>query len=121
MSIKRYSAPGLYSTMGLYWLLASTAMEKSDKIGRKLELLPPLSRLLLWFPMSFGTDVWVGMMGSKLDAKTMEDTGFHKAMLVISWNAWIMSTDTVPFGVVVEVGSVTVSYTHLTLPTNREV
>ena len=35
--------------------------------------------------MSLGADVWVGMMGSKLDAKTMEATGFHRAMLVSSW------------------------------------
>jgi hypothetical protein len=35
--------------------------------------------------MSFGADVWVGMMGSKLDAKTIEATGFHRAMLVSSW------------------------------------
>jgi hypothetical protein len=35
--------------------------------------------------MSFGADVWVGMMGSKLEAKTMEATGFHRAMLVSSW------------------------------------
>ena len=60
-------------------------MEKSDKTGRRFELLPPLIRLLLWFPMSFGADVWVGMMGSKLDAKTIEATGFHRAMLVSSW------------------------------------
>ena len=45
MSIKRYSAPGLYSTMGLYWFLSSTAIEKSDNMGRRFELLPPLIRL----------------------------------------------------------------------------
>ena len=45
--------------------------------------------------MSFGTDVWVGSMGSKLEAKTMEATGFHKAMLVISWCAWRTSIGTV--------------------------
>ena len=46
-------------------------MEKSDKAGRRFELLPPLIRLLLWFPMSFGADVWVAMMGSKLETNTM--------------------------------------------------
>ena len=56
--------------------------------------------------MSFGADVWVGMMGSKLDAKTMEATGFHKAMLVISWCAWRTSILMVGLGVIVEVGSV---------------
>ena len=66
-------------------MLLSTAIEKSDNMGRRLELLPPLSRLLLWFPMSFGAVVWVGMMGSKLEAKTIEATGFHRAMLVSSW------------------------------------
>ena len=106
MSVKRYSAPGLYSTMGLYWLLPSTVMEKSDKMGRRLELLPPLIRLLLWFPMSFGADVWVGTMGSKLDAKTIEATGFHKAMLVISWCVWRTSILMVALGVAVEVGSI---------------
>jgi hypothetical protein len=35
--------------------------------------------------MSFGVDVWVAMMGSKLEANTMEATGFHNAMLVSSW------------------------------------
>ncbi len=35
--------------------------------------------------MSFGTDVWVGMMGSNLEAKMIEATGFREAMLVISW------------------------------------
>ena len=57
--------------------------------------------------MCFGADVWVGMMGSKLDAKTIEATGFHKAMLVISWCAWRTSTLMVAFGVIVEVGSST--------------
>ena len=95
MSIKRYSAPGLYSTMGLYWFLSSTAMEKSDKIGRRLELLPPLIRLVLWFPISLGADVWVGMMGSKLEAKTIDATGFHRAMLVISWLSRITARDIV--------------------------
>ena len=56
--------------------------------------------------MSFGADVWVGMMGSKLEANTMEATGFHSAMLVISWCAWRTSTLMVAFGVIVEVGSV---------------
>ena len=57
--------------------------------------------------MSFGADVWVGMMGSKLEAKTMEATGFHKAMLVISWCAWRTSILMIALGVVVEVGSIT--------------
>ncbi len=56
--------------------------------------------------MSLGTDVWVGMMGSKLEAKTIEATGLHKAMLVISWCAWIMSAETVSLGAVVEFGSI---------------
>ncbi len=56
--------------------------------------------------MSFRTDVWVGMMGSKLEAKTFETTGFRGAMLVISWCAWIMLPETVHLGVVVEVGSI---------------
>ncbi len=66
-------------------------------------MLPPLIRLLLWLPMSFGADIWVGMMGSKLEANTMEATGFHKAMLVISWCAWRAVTDNV---FVASVGSV---------------
>ena len=53
--------------------------------------------------MSFGVDVWVEMMGSKLEANTMEATGFHKAMLVISWCAWRTVIDDV---VVASVGSV---------------
>ena len=81
-------------------------MEKSDNMGRRLELLPPLIRLLLWFPMSFGADVWVGMMGSKLEANTMDATGFHNAMLVISWCAWRTSIFMVALGVAVEVGPI---------------
>ena len=57
--------------------------------------------------MSFGADVWVGTMGSKLEANTMEATGFHNAMLVISWCAWRTSIFMVALGVVVEVGSIT--------------
>ena len=57
--------------------------------------------------MSFGADVWVGMMGSKLDAKTIEATGFHNAMLVISWCVWRTSILMVALGVAVEVGSIT--------------
>ena len=45
--------------------------------------------------MFFGADVWVGMMGSMLDAKTMEATGLHRAMLVISWFAWRMLMESV--------------------------
>jgi hypothetical protein len=53
-------------------------------MGRRSESLPPLIRFALCEPRFFGTDVWVGMMGSILDAKTMEATGLHRAMLVIS-------------------------------------
>jgi hypothetical protein len=84
MSIKRYSAPGVYSTMGLCWLSASSATAKTDKICRMLDFSPPLSRLELWLPMLFWTDVWMGMLGGRLEAKTIEATGFHNAMLVIS-------------------------------------
>jgi hypothetical protein len=57
--------------------------------------------------MSLGADVWVGTMGSKLDAKMMEATGFHKAMPVLSRCAWSTSILMVALGVVVEVGSIT--------------
>ena len=43
-----------------------------------------MTRFALCEPRFFGADVWVGMMGSMLDAKTMEATGFQRAMLVIS-------------------------------------
>ena len=54
------------------------------------------------------------MMGSKLDAKTIDATGFHNAMLVISWCAWRISIFMVAWGVVVEVGSITF-YVYLLL------
>ncbi len=92
--------------MGLCWLLASAAFAKLDKIGRRFELFPLPSRVELWLPVSFGPDVWVGMMGSKLEAKTIESTRFHNAMLVIYWCASVMSTETLPLGVVVEVISI---------------
>jgi hypothetical protein len=57
--------------------------------------------------MSFGADVWVGMMGSKLEANTMDATGFHNAMLVISWCVWRTSIFMVALGNAVEVGSIT--------------
>ena len=57
-------------------------MGKSESVGKRFELFPPLTRLLP--PMSFGAEVWVGTMGSKLEAKTIELTGFQRAMLDIS-------------------------------------
>ncbi len=94
MSKKRYTAPGLYSTMGLYWPWACTSTVKSDKIGW-LELLPPLIRFLLRLPIFHGADVWVGKRGGKLEAKTIEATGFHRAMVVISCGARIIHIESV--------------------------
>ncbi len=71
--------------MGLHWLLVSTGTEKFDKIGNRLEMLPPLIRLDFRVQVFVGTDAWVEMTGSKLEAKTTEATRFHKAILVISW------------------------------------
>jgi len=53
-------------------------------MGRRLELLPPLIRKLPWVPRFLGAVVWVVMMGSRLEEKTIEETGFQRAMLVIS-------------------------------------
>ena len=36
----RYSAAGLYTTMGRYWLFPSTAVEKSNMAFKKFDLLP---------------------------------------------------------------------------------
>ncbi len=64
--------------------MASSAMMKSEQIGSRLELSPPQNGLELWLPMSFGIVVRVGMMGSKLEAQTMEATEFRRATLVIA-------------------------------------
>ena len=40
ISMIRYSAAGLYTTMGRYWLFPSTAVEKSNMAFKKFDLLP---------------------------------------------------------------------------------
>ncbi len=45
--------PWVYTGLGVH------RSAQSDKIGRRLELFPPLSRLELWPPMSFG----IGLAG----------------------------------------------------------
>ncbi len=60
-------------------------MEKSDKRGNRVEVLSPLCRLELRLPVSFGANVWVGMMGGKMEGKTVEVSGFREANLVVFW------------------------------------
>ena len=59
MSIRRYYAEGLYTTIGLNWLLPSTAILKSVIVGKRLELFPLSVKLLLLLPTPFGSDVCV--------------------------------------------------------------
>ena len=59
MSIKRYSAEGLYIIIGLYWLLPSTAVVRPVIADKRLELFPLPVKLLLLSPTSFGNDVRV--------------------------------------------------------------
>ena len=47
MSISLYSAEGLYTMIGLYWLLSETGISKSEMMFERLELFPLLVRLLL--------------------------------------------------------------------------
>ena len=54
ISMRRYSAEGLYTIMGLYWLLPSTAIVKSVIVDKRLELFPLPVMLLLLLPMSLG-------------------------------------------------------------------
>ena len=57
--MSRYSAPGLYTNIGLYWLFPSTAIEKSDTALNRLELLP-LDLSLLFKPSFLAmTSAWV--------------------------------------------------------------
>ena len=58
-SMRRYYAEGLYTTIGLYWLLPSTAIVKSVIVVKRLELFPLPVKLLLLLPTSFGNDVCV--------------------------------------------------------------
>ena len=84
ISISRYSAAGLYTTMGLYWLFPSTAREKSEMAFSKFELFPFCVKLFLLLPASLGNEVCVGWMGRRAEVKTMDATGFHRAILDIS-------------------------------------
>ena len=84
ISIRRYSAAGLYTTMGRYWLLPSTAIEKSDIVFNKFELLPISVKMLLVLPIFVGSDVCVEIIGSSDEANIIEATGFHKAILDMS-------------------------------------
>ena len=59
MSIRRYSAEGLYIVIGLYWLLPSTAILKSVIVNKRLALFPLPVKLLLLLPTSFGNDLCV--------------------------------------------------------------
>ena len=59
MSMRRYSAVGLYTNMGRYWLPPSTAIEKSVMMFKKLELFPLPEKFVSLFPTSFGKDVCV--------------------------------------------------------------
>ncbi len=51
---------------------------KSDRTNRRLELFPQPSRLELWLPVSFRTDVRVGMTGIKYEARRLRRLGSAK-------------------------------------------
>ena len=70
--------------IGLYSLEGLTAMAKSDRMFMRLELFPPLIKLLLFCPISFGIEVWVGNVGNMVEANTIEAIGFQVAMLEVS-------------------------------------
>jgi hypothetical protein len=81
MSMRRYSALGLYITIGLYWLFPSTAIEKSDMALIRFELLPMLVNASSFDPMFLGRDVCVVLMGRRADVNMIDATGFQIAIL----------------------------------------
>ena len=85
VSLSRYSTEGLYATMGLYWLFPYTAIVKSLKALSRFELFPLYATLLLLLPTSLGNEVCVACTGRRAEAKTMDATGFQRAVLETSW------------------------------------
>ena len=81
MSMRRYSAVGLYITIGRYWLFPSTVMEKSYIALIRFELSPILVNASSFDPMFLGKDVCVVLMGSRADVNMIDETGFQRAVL----------------------------------------
>ena len=63
-------------------MFPSTALEKSEMVLSRFELLSV--KLLLILPTSLGIDVCVGWTGIGAEAKTMDATGFQRAILDMS-------------------------------------
>ena len=81
MSMRRYSAAGLYTTMGRYWLFPSIAIEKSDMAFNKFEWFPISVNMLSISPTSLGRDVCVVWTGRRDEVNTRDAIGFHSAIL----------------------------------------
>ena len=81
VSMRRYSAPGLYIIIGRYRLCPSTAIAKSDIALHRFELLPILAKASLFEPTFLGGDVCVEVRGSRDEANMTESTRFHRAIV----------------------------------------
>ena len=82
-STKRYSAVGVYCTLGLYSEPVVKPTSKSVSTDVMLELLPTLKNLLSE-PNTLGTAVNSGTTGSKLVVNTRDCTGFHNGVVAYS-------------------------------------
>ena len=65
-------------------MFPSTALEKSEMVLSRFELFPLSVKLLLILPTSLGIYVCVGWTGIGAEAKTMDATGFQRAILDMS-------------------------------------
>ena len=80
ISMRRYSAPGLYIIIGRYWLFPSTAIAKSDIALYSFELLPTWAKAYSLEPTFLGRDVSVVVRGRRDEANMTEATGLHRAI-----------------------------------------
>ena len=75
------------------------AISKSVNVLLRLDApLPFIPLLLLLYTL--GWEVRVGWIGSVVDVKTMDETGFHSPTVLTSWKAWRYFVE-VPFKLVV--------------------